>query len=69
MSGEVYVNGSPAVEGQELKYSDDVNSKKGSCILKFTKSSRLEDISGMDYSNIGTIALLHERMIEIKNGS
>jgi hypothetical protein len=68
LAGEVTVNGSKAHEGQQLKYSDSVDASKGSCVLKFLKSMRLEDISKLPELNIGTMALLHEKMIVIKNG-
>lgn len=66
LSGKVTVNGSPAYEGQELRYTDDVNSREGTCMVKFLKSMRLEDISNKD-CNIGSLALLQEKMIVIKN--
>lgn len=66
LSGKVTVNGSPAEEGQQLKYTDEVNSREGTCMVKFLKSMRLEDISNRE-CNIGSLALLHEKSIILKS--
>jgi hypothetical protein len=65
LAGLVSKNGSKTFAGEELKYSDDIDAKEGTCIIKFTKSGRLYDISGST-ANIGSLALLEEKSISIK---
>jgi len=65
IDGAVSKNDMEAFAGEGLKYSDDINSKMGKCIIKFTKSGRLLDISG-NTANIGSLAILSEKNIPIK---
>lgn len=62
--GSASKNGSKTFEGEELKYSDDIDASAGTCIIRFIKSGRLHDISG-SLCNIGSLALLNEKSIHI----